>query len=154
MTNHTEIKKQLIEQVQKQNIPNKDQIITQIKTMSDSQFEQFLKQNNISPENNCIFCSIVDNQMPSVKIGENEDALAVLEINPISKGHSLIIPKEHIESADKIPPKATDLSKEISDKIKKIFQPKEVLIDINSVMNHIAINIIPVYDKETLNFSS
>lgn len=46
---------------------------------------------------NCIFCKIINNQIPSAKIYENEKYLAFLDINPVSKGHSLIIPKNHIE---------------------------------------------------------
>ncbi len=44
---------------------------------------------------NCIFCNIVNGSIPSEKIYEDEDFIAILDINPISKGHLLIIPKRH-----------------------------------------------------------
>ena len=41
----------------------------------------------------CIFCKIVRGEIPSAKVLENEKVLAFLDINPVSKGHTLIIPK-------------------------------------------------------------
>jgi len=43
----------------------------------------------------CIFCSIISNKIPSDKIFEDERTLAILDRNPISKGHTLLIPKVH-----------------------------------------------------------
>lgn len=45
----------------------------------------------------CIFCKIIAGEIPSYKLGENEGAIAFLDISPLSKGHSLVIPKEHYE---------------------------------------------------------
>ena len=44
---------------------------------------------------NCIFCSIIGGDIPSHKIYEDELFLAFLDIFPASKGHTLVIPKEH-----------------------------------------------------------
>jgi len=46
----------------------------------------------------CIFCKIVRGEMPCFKVYENEYVLAFADINPISKGHTLIIPKKHSEN--------------------------------------------------------
>jgi histidine triad (HIT) family protein len=43
----------------------------------------------------CIFCKIVRGEIPSAKVLENEKVLAFLDINPVSKGHTLVIPKAH-----------------------------------------------------------
>ena len=43
----------------------------------------------------CIFCKIVNNEIPSYKIYEDDKVLAFLDINPTSPGHTLIIPKKH-----------------------------------------------------------
>lgn len=43
---------------------------------------------------NCIFCKIIKNE-ESLKIYEDEKTICLLDINPISKGHCLVIPKEH-----------------------------------------------------------
>lgn len=43
----------------------------------------------------CIFCEIVDKKIPAKVVYENNRILAFLDINPISKGHTLVIPKQH-----------------------------------------------------------
>jgi len=43
----------------------------------------------------CIFCKIVSGEMPSHKIDEDDKTLAFLDINPWTRGHALVIPKEH-----------------------------------------------------------
>jgi len=52
---------------------------------------------------NCIFCKIVHGEIPTHKIYENEDTLAFLDINPIFKGHTLIITKQHFETLLDVP---------------------------------------------------
>lgn len=44
---------------------------------------------------NCIFCKIVAGEVPAFKVYEDDSYLAFLDINPLSPGHTLIIPKEH-----------------------------------------------------------
>jgi histidine triad (HIT) family protein len=51
----------------------------------------------------CIFCQIVRGESPAVKIFENETVLAFLDINPVSKGHTLVIPKAHYARFAEIP---------------------------------------------------
>lgn len=51
----------------------------------------------------CIFCKIADGQIPAIKIYEDELVFAFLDISPINFGHTLVIPKEHHESAATIP---------------------------------------------------
>jgi len=46
-------------------------------------------------EDNCIFCKIVDGDIPSHKIYENNDYIAFLDINPQTEGEVLVIPKKH-----------------------------------------------------------
>ena len=46
----------------------------------------------------CIFCQIVSGDIPCYKIYEEEKVLAFADINPISSGHTLIIPKSHAEN--------------------------------------------------------
>ena len=43
----------------------------------------------------CLFCKIIDGQIPCFKIYEDDVVLAFLDINPDSDGHTLIIPKKH-----------------------------------------------------------
>ena len=45
---------------------------------------------------NCIFCKIIKGEIPSNKVYEDKDFLAFLDIQPITDGHILIIPKKHV----------------------------------------------------------
>lgn len=51
----------------------------------------------------CIFCKIVNGEIPSNKVLENENFLAFHDINPQAPVHILIIPKEHFESFETTP---------------------------------------------------
>ena len=52
-----------------------------------------------SSDNNCLFCHIVAGDIPAEKVYEDEKTLAFLDINPVNKGHTLVIPKKHTENA-------------------------------------------------------
>lgn len=45
--------------------------------------------------NECVFCQIAKKKIPSLIIAENSKAIALLDINPVSDGHTIIIPKKH-----------------------------------------------------------
>jgi histidine triad (HIT) family protein len=49
---------------------------------------------------NCIFCKIVAGKVPCAKLLEDDHALAFVDIGPLTEGHSLLIPKEHVETLD------------------------------------------------------
>ena len=50
----------------------------------------------------CIFCKIINGEIPSSKVYENEHVFAFKDINPCAPVHILIVPKVHIESADSV----------------------------------------------------
>jgi histidine triad (HIT) family protein len=56
----------------------------------------------------CIFCAIVAGDLPAERIAETGRALAFMDINPATRGHALVIPKEH--AADLLAMPATDLA--------------------------------------------
>lgn len=49
------------------------------------------------PKDSCIFCKIVAGDIPSAKVFQDERCLAFLDIGPLSPGHLLVIPKQHVE---------------------------------------------------------
>jgi len=49
-------------------------------------------------DKNCIFCRIAQGKIPSIKVAENDVALAFMDINPVAPGHCLVIPKHHAEN--------------------------------------------------------
>ncbi|NLB99571.1 MAG: HIT domain-containing protein, partial [Lactobacillales bacterium] len=45
---------------------------------------------------NCIFCKIINHEIPNYTVYEDEDVLAYLDISQVTKGHTLVIPKKHV----------------------------------------------------------
>ena len=148
-----QIKQQIIQQIEN-TFPEekKESAIQQIEEMNESELENFLAQNNLikTSENEgekCIFCSIVSEKIQSYKISENESAIAVLEINPVSRGHTLIIPKVHIQEISK---ETQDFAKEISIKLKEKLNAKSIQTEDSEMFGHKIVNIIPIYEGKTL----
>ena len=52
----------------------------------------------------CIFCRIVDGDLPSRTVYETDETLAFLDANPLVEGHTLVIPTSHHETVDELPP--------------------------------------------------
>jgi histidine triad (HIT) family protein len=50
----------------------------------------------------CLFCEIIAGNIPSTKVYEDENILAFKDINPVAPVHIIVVPKEHIESANEI----------------------------------------------------
>ena len=72
--------------------------------------------------NECIFCKIVKGEIPSYKIYEDESVFGFLDVNPISKGHCLVIPKKHYSNVFDIPTKELE---NVVSAIKKISEEEE-----------------------------
>ena len=148
-----QIKQQIIQQIEN-TFPEekKESAIQQIEEMNESELENFLAQNNLiktseNEEKQCIFCSIVSEKIPGYKISENDSALAVLEINPVSKGHTLIIPKVHVQEISK---KTQDFAEEVSIKLKEKLNAKSIQTEDSEMFGHKIVNIIPIYEGKTL----
>ncbi len=159
-----QLKEQIINQISTE-LPEKQRnsMIEQINSMNEKQFIEFLKENNlinssekadISEERDSDetpFRLIAEGKIPSYKIDENKEAIAVLEINPISKSHTIIIPKKALKKPEKVSKTILTLANRVSKKIKVKFNPNEVLISSTEAFGEIIINVLPVYDKESLN---
>jgi histidine triad (HIT) family protein len=153
-------KNQILQQIQKWNKPEnqKQQAINQIQSMTPEQLEQFLIQNNMlqssqpnQQTNNqpqqCPFCLISQGKIKSYKIAENNYAVAVLEINPISKGHTLIIPKQH-KTIEKIPIQTFLLVQQVIQVLKQKLNPKQIQLSTGQIQEHSILNIIPLTGEE------
>jgi len=150
-----QIKEQLLSQIENFPSDKKAQAKAQIESMNAEQLEQFLKENGMVNEEGeetqqCVFCALANGKMPSTKIGENSKAIAILELNPISPGHALIIPKEHITKGADLDKETKELAVEISKLIQKKMQAKNIIIENSNIMGHESINILPVYENETM----
>ena len=105
---------------------------------------------------NCVFCKIINGEIPSYKIYEDDDILAFLDVNPVSSGHTLIIPKKHtldlLEIDDSILEKIVMKSKDIANLlIKKLDADGFTLVQNNGIaqeVKHFHLHIIPKYTKD------
>lgn len=52
----------------------------------------------------CIFCKIASGQIPALKIFEDDVVVAFIDIGPISEGHTLVVPRQHVERVHSCPP--------------------------------------------------
>jgi len=129
--------------------------ISQIESMSSEQLEEFIKQNSAQQTQNtgegeqqCIFCLISSGKAQSYQVDENKSVAAVLELNPISKGHTLIIPKKH---SDKIQKRTISFAEKISKKLKLKLKSKNIISFSGNLFGHEIINVVPVYQDENQN---
>ncbi|MBN1198842.1 MAG: HIT family protein [Bacteroidales bacterium] len=112
-----------------------------------------------------IFSRIVNGEIPAFKLAENEHFLAFLDINPIAKGHALVIPKEEIDYLFNIPDLLlADLfvfSKNVALAIEKVIPCKRIGVAVVGLeVPHAHVHLVPlqtIYDidfkKPKLKFS-
>jgi histidine triad (HIT) family protein len=108
--------------------------------------------------NGCIFCKIVNGDIPSAKVYEDEHVYAFLDISQVTKGHTLVIPKVHKENifeltADMAAPLFESVKK-AADAIQAAFSPKGLnLLNNNGeaagqTVFHYHIHLIPRYGSD------
>ena len=51
----------------------------------------------------CIFCQIVEGKIPAQRVQENENFVSFLDINPLTPGHTLVLPRRHLEVFTELP---------------------------------------------------
>ena len=56
------------------------------------------------PDPDCIFCKILAGELPATIVDEDERTVTFMDINPATRGHALVIPREHAEDLDAIDP--------------------------------------------------
>ena len=110
----------------------------------------------------CIFCKIIKGEIPSSKLYENDKVFAFLDIAPVSKGHSLVIPKEHYETlmdiSDDILKEVSVVVKRLSSAVKKAVNADGISIGMSNykaagqVVPHAHIHIMPRFENDGLKF--
>jgi histidine triad (HIT) family protein len=105
----------------------------------------------------CIFCKIINGEIPSAKVYEDENVLAFLDISQVTKGHTLVIPKVHKENVyeltDEIAANVFTAVPKIAKAIKSAYDP----IGLNVLQNngeaagqsvfHFHMHLIPRFGK-------
>ena len=106
----------------------------------------------------CIFCKIVKGDIPSYTIYENDNIKVFMDIGPVAKGHSLIIPKKHYTNLMDMEP---ELLREIDEVIKELYPKfKEKLgaegltrlqnNELGQEVKHYHMHLIPRYKNDKL----
>lgn len=105
-----------------------------------------------------IFTKIINGEIPSYKIAENNDFYAFLDINPNAKGHTLVVPKKEVD-------KLFDLDKEtyknlflfarkVAFAIEKVIPCERVGVAVVGLeVPHVHIHLIPIKEVEDMSFT-
>ena len=115
-------------------------------------------------KNDCIFCAIAAGEIPSFKVYEDDLVLAYLDINPFSKGHTLVIPKAHtmglLDTPDETLAAVIARVKKVAAHLKQallcdgfnILQNNGVAA--GQTVMHVHFHIVPRYGNEQLSFEN
>lgn len=108
----------------------------------------------------CIFCRIIGGQLPAAKVYEDAATLAFMDIAPVSKGHTLVIPKFHCDPIVNAPPDALQsviltVQKIARAQIKGLGAAGLNITQANGalagqVIPHVHFHVIPRYDHDGL----
>lgn len=112
----------------------------------------------------CIFCKIVNKELTCYKVYEDDDYLAFLDIYPVVKGHTLVIPKKHYRWTYDVPDFGGywQTVLKVTKKIQKALSPSWVNFGTHGLIPHAHIHILPrqgepgnqpVFPTEKLTFS-
>ena len=125
-----------------------------LKTLNKEQTE-FLKQHQTQQ---CLFCGIALGNVKSFKIYEDNENMAVLDINPSNKGHVLIIPKAHLKYSYNHNESIFKLANKISKKIKEVLNADSNVFIANGEiagqkMDHLIVHVIPRFNDDKVVFN-
>lgn len=106
--------------------------------------------------NECIFCKIMNNEIPSKTIYEDEIVKVFMDVNPDDNGHMLIVPKKHItdftELDDETALHINKVIKELKVKIENTLKPDGIRFVNNygcyQLVKHYHLHLIPCYEPK------
>ncbi len=111
----------------------------------------------------CIFCKIIRGDIPSYKVFENENTLAFLDVQPIARYHTLIIPKEHYENFYDIPEDLNNAVFKTAKQVAKLYSDKLGIDNLQLFHNagpltlqsvfHFHLHLIPRTEEDKHQFS-
>jgi histidine triad (HIT) family protein len=111
----------------------------------------------------CIFCKIVNGELPSSKIYEDKEILAFLDVQPVNPGHILIIPKKHSEFVAGVESKVLGDMFKLSKKVNQALRESGVKCkgidyfladgkEANQEMPHVHLHVFPRYKGDGFGF--
>ena len=104
-----------------------------------------------------IFTKIINGEIPSYKIAENDDFFAFLDINPNAKGHTLVVPKKEVDKLFDLDEKTynglMNFSRKVALAIEKAVQCKRVgMTVIGLEVPHVHVHLIPLTSMNDIDF--
>jgi histidine triad (HIT) family protein len=105
---------------------------------------------------NCLFCEIIHAKVPAFTVWENDSFLAFLDIHPINPGHTLLIPKEHVEDVFAMSDETIEnlfvTAKKLAPSLKKATSAKRIGIIVEGFgVPHVHVHLVPVNNGNELN---
>jgi diadenosine tetraphosphate (Ap4A) HIT family hydrolase len=112
----------------------------------------------------CVFCAIVAGDAPAIRIYEDDDYLALLDIRPFTRGHTLVIPKVHSVDLTDTPPQTVAQLTVIGQRIAKAARASGLHADGNNIaindgksafqsVFHIHLHVVPRRTGDKLSFA-
>ena len=112
----------------------------------------------------CVFCAIVAGDAPAIRIYEDDDYLALLDIRPFTRGHTLVIPKVHTVDLTDTPPETVAQLAVIGQRIAKAARASGLHADGNNIaindgksafqsVFHIHLHVVPRKTGDKLSFA-
>ncbi|MGE2732395.1 HIT family protein [Mycolicibacterium vaccae] len=112
----------------------------------------------------CVFCAIVAGDAPAIRIWEDDEFLALLDIRPFTRGHTLVIPKRHTVDLTDTPPATLARLTEIGQRIALAARSSGLHADGNNIaindgkaafqsVFHIHLHVVPRRDGDKLSFA-
>ena len=111
-------------------------------------------------DTSCIFCKIANGTIPSYKVYEDNDVIAFLDVNPASRGHTLVVTKEHFSNMTTCPKSILDKVFEVAQTIAQAQIAQLGATGVNVLTNvgesagqtvhHFHVHVIPRYDNDGL----
>lgn len=103
---------------------------------------------NVSTD--CLFCRLIQGDLPTYRVYENDNFVVMLDIHPINPGHVLVVPKAHVDSfheaEDALYVPMMLLVKRMALAIKAMFVPLQVVMATSGVGNrHVHVHVLPVH---------
>ncbi|MFH1802189.1 MAG: HIT domain-containing protein [archaeon] len=129
--------------------PQKEAARTQLAKLSDEAVSAMVEQQRGeggAQGQKSIFRMIVEGTVPSKKVDEDSDVVAVVSIRPVSKGHVIVIPKQLAKEEKDLPSSAMKMAKKISKKMVSKLKASRTEIQASRAFDEIILNVIPVYD--------
>lgn len=105
-----------------------------------------------------IFARIINGELPAYKVGEDENHLAFLDIQPVNHGHVLVVPKKEVDQLfDLSPDELSELmlfAQQIAKRMKKAVECKRIAVSVIGLeVPHAHVHLIPINVMDDCNFS-